>query len=113
MQCHIEVEPPALPILTKAGPIRPVRSMSGDPAEAGVVEDLVHTDVVGNIFIMYFITVWAGRLSARGQDDLLSSTVSVLLSLTEIFLNVPPAVITLRLAHHHPPVVMAIFRYSG
>ena len=72
----------------------------------------LHWEVTKQSTVNTLVTVFAGRFSARGQDDLPSSTVSGLLSLTEISLNVPPAVIALRLAHHHPPVEMAIFIYS-
>ena len=53
-----------IPILTKAGPIRSMRSVCWDPAEAGVVDELIHADVVGDIFLMDLITVLAGRFSA-------------------------------------------------
>ena len=83
-----------LPVLTKAGPIRSMRSMCWDPPETGVVDGLVHTDVVGNIFFMYFITVLAGRFSAFFQEQLPSIAVSGFLPLTEVSLDIPPAVVT-------------------
>ena len=71
-----------------------MRSMCWDPPETGVVDGLVHTDVVGNIFFMYFITVLAGRLSALFQEQLPSIAVSGFLPLTEVSLDIPPAVVT-------------------
>ena len=47
-----------LPVLTKAGPIRSMRSMCWDLPETGVVDGLVHTDVVGNIFLFSEVTFY-------------------------------------------------------
>ena len=55
-ECHIvtmSYVTNSIPVLTKAGPIRSMRSVCWDPTEAGIVDDLVHTDVVGNIFPVY------------------------------------------------------------
>ena len=84
-----------LPILTKAGPIRSMRSVCWYPAEASIVDRLVHTHMVGNIFLVDLITVLDGSFSARFQEQLPRLTATGCFSLKEISLDIACGVITL------------------